>query len=105
GGFLAFSFANKTTVNITAAGDQLLVVNLANPPAGLKTLNLDGSTGTNVLAEVGRLPSGVTVNATGFQSVLTDADDVFVEGLFVNRLGRLGRRDELDIWEAAERNG
>jgi Domain of unknown function (DUF4214) len=97
--FPSISFANKTNVIINGlGGDDLFVVDVTQSAAGLKTLTLDGGTGTNVLA-ARNLPPGVTVTQKNIQQQVTDTDDIFVEEMYQERLERPASAAEVAIWK------
>jgi hypothetical protein len=99
--FPSISFANKTNVVINGlGGNDLFVVNVTQSAAGLKTLTLDGGTGTNVLA-ARNLPPGVTVTQKNIQQQVTDTDDIFIEEMYQERLERPASAAEVAIWKNA----
>ena len=75
---LAVHFANKAAVTIqTGAADDRVEVNLPAAPAGLRSLTVDGGTGTDRLAEVA-LPAGVTVQRPNVEATSAARDWVLV---------------------------
>jgi hypothetical protein len=97
-GFVPIEFANKTTVNVNGqAGDDVVVLDATKAAAGLKTLNLNGGGGNNVLLDLNR-PSGVTVNLQNFQQTITDPKDAFIEDLFIRDLGWPASASDLAFW-------
>jgi hypothetical protein len=106
-GFVTIQFANKTTVSVnTLGGNDLIVLNVTTPAAGLKTLNLDGGTGNNFLAVV-NAPAGVTLNTANLpqSNRTTDSDDAFIEEQFEQDLDRPARMDELPFWKGVLNSG
>jgi hypothetical protein len=106
-GFLSIQFANKSTVSVnTGSGNDLIVLNVTTPAAGLKTLNLNGGAGNNILGLL-NAPSGVTLNLMNLSSSnrITDSDDVFIEELFEQDLGRTGDMDEIGFWKGILNSG
>jgi hypothetical protein len=98
--FVPIDFANKATVNVTAAGgDDGVVLNTPVPATGLAALNLDGGTGTNLAMER-RSPPGVTVSAIRFSRVDINSQNIFVDQLYELRLGRAPLVSELAPWIA-----
>jgi hypothetical protein len=97
-GFVPIEFANKTTVTVNAqSGDDVVALDVTRAAAGLKTLNLNGGAGNNVLLDLNR-PSGVTVNLQNFQQTITDRNDAFIEDLFIRDLGRPASASDLAFW-------
>jgi hypothetical protein len=88
-GFPSLTFANKANVVVNAqGGDDLILVNVTTPAAGLTNLTINGGTGTNVLALLSPVPSGVNLTTTGISATLTDPESIFLEELYQLRLGR-----------------
>jgi hypothetical protein len=86
--FPAITFANKTNVVINGlGGNDLFVLSVSKPATGLQNLTLDGGSGFNVL--VGReLPPSVALTLKNIQRVDKDADAMFIDELFEERLER-----------------
>ncbi len=97
--FPAITFANKTNVVINGlGGDDLFVLSVSRPATGLQTLTLDGGSGFSVL--VGReLPPSVTLNLKNIQRVDRDADAMFIDQLYEERLQRPADADGMAGWK------
>jgi hypothetical protein len=96
---VSISFANKTNVVVNGlGGNDLFLLRVSQPADGLQTLTLDGGSGTNVLVER-HVPSGVTLTLKNIQVQATDPDDIFVEELYEERLGRPAAAAEVDLWK------
>jgi hypothetical protein len=96
---VAFSFANKTHLVVNGlGGDDLIVLSVSNPAAGLKTIAVDGGTGNNLLA--GRsVPAGVTLTTTNIQRTDNDPDDIVIDELYHERLDRNAAATEVASWK------
>jgi hypothetical protein len=97
--FPSITFANKTKVVINGlGGNDLFVLSVSKPATGLQTLTLDGGSGFNVL--VGReLPSSVTLTLNNIQRVDRDADSMFIDELFEERLERPADDNGMAFWK------
>jgi hypothetical protein len=97
--FPSIAFANKTKVVINGlGGNDLFVLSVSKPATGLQTLTLDGGSGFNVL--VGReLPSSVTLTLNNIQRVDRDADAMFINELFEERLERPADDSGMAFWK------
>ncbi len=86
--FASLVLSNKANVTVNGlGGNDLFVANVRGVPTGLKSLTIDGGTGTNVL--VGRaLPTGITTNLVNITRQDTDPDDIFIDDLFAEALNR-----------------
>jgi hypothetical protein len=98
--FQPITFAHKTNVVVNGlAGDDLFDLNFTKSAAGLQTLTLDGGTGTNQVIEHA-VPKDLTIILKNIKGHLTSADEVFIQSLYVDRLGRMGLQSELDGWKS-----
>jgi hypothetical protein len=85
-------------VIVNLGGNELIVLSVNVPAAGLKNLTLNGGPGFNLL--VGRpFPPGVGLTLNNITSEDQDPDDMFIEELFEMRLGRLADTEGLAFWK------
>jgi hypothetical protein len=98
GAIVSIGFANKTNVVVNGgSGGNLFLLTVEQPADGLQTLTLNGGAGTNVLA--GHLPPAtVQVTLNNIQTQVADADDVLIEEMFEERLGRAASMNEVQEW-------
>jgi hypothetical protein len=99
GTVVSISFANKTDVVINGGNANNFFLTTVNTPAdGLRTLTLNGNpSGTNILA--GRpFPSSVKLTLNNIQVKVSDIDDVMIEELYEERLGRGAALFEVQEW-------
>jgi hypothetical protein len=98
GTLVSLSFANKTHVVINGQdGNDFFLVTVGRAADGLQTLTLDGGAGTNVAA-IRHLNKSVTLTVQNVQTQEADADAVFIEEMYEERLDRPAAASEVDIW-------
>ena len=96
--FAALTLTNKTNVTVNGVGgNNLFVVNLPSVPAGLKSLTINGGTGYNVLVG-STLPTGLTITQVNIQREDTDANAIFIDLLYAERLDRAADQAGLNYW-------
>jgi hypothetical protein len=94
----SFSFANKTNVVISGqGGNELFLVSLGKAADGLKTLTIDGGTGTSVAA-IRHSPATVTLTLKNVKVVGSDSDAFFIEEMYAERLDRVADEAEVNFW-------
>jgi hypothetical protein len=95
---IPFTFANKTHVVVNGlGGDDLFVLSIHHGATGMQSLTLDGGTGTNAVA-ARVLPQNVTLTLINIQHNLTDPAIIFINEIYMARLGRPTEDSAVQPW-------